>query len=245
MSIPLLTIPEVAYDPRSYSVVASKRKSRLLTYLIKLTHGSAIALVAAYLIGFFLVKPLLETKASRRLDLLELYRGKLRDCYLNLIGRVSYIPIVAKKKNNDGKLCSDAVIQTDDSWLEKNRLRTKTEEAEEELAKDKLYQNRIVKKLNKLCDKLNECSSYSTDRLSYYKSTNFSMKDLQNKADLKYFNYNELFSVEVPIPEEVDSAQKDSKKVNFTKPTVRKKNIAVETQNEIRSIKGLFMSGQA
>ncbi|ABN66132.2 predicted protein [Scheffersomyces stipitis CBS 6054] len=227
--IPILTIPEGAYNPNAYTLSPASRQSRIVVYLIKLTHGSAVALVLAYAVGFFVLKPLLETNAVRRLELLELFRGKLRDCYLNLIGRVSYIPIVAKKKNNDGKLYADAVIQTDDSFLDKNRHRNKAEEEEEELAKDKLYQNRMVKKLNKLSEKLNECIPYSTEKLSYYKSTNFSIKDFQNKADLKYFNYSEFISTEIP-------AEGD-------KPA-RKKNIAVETQNEIRSIKGLYMSGQ-
>ena len=35
--------------------------------------------------------------------------------------------------------------------------------------------------------------NYSTIELSNYKSINYSIKDLQNKSDLVYFNQNDLF----------------------------------------------------
>ena len=74
--------------------------------------------------------------------------------------------------------------------------------------------------------------SYSTSELSNYKSINYSIKDLQNKSDLVYFNQNDLFVLDNIVT--VTSGT-----------TMKKKDLAVETRNEIRSIKGLYMSGQA
>lgn len=231
MSVPILTIPEGAYDLSSYTSTPlqyNRRRSRLLAYLIKLTHGSAIALVLVYIIGLFVLKPLLETKTERHYEFLEFFRGKLRDCYLNLVGRVSYIPIVALNKN--GKMYADAIIQTDDSFK-------RPEDASE--TSDKLNQTLLLKKLRKLNKILSECTSFQVSEIPHYKITNFSIKDFQNKADIVYFNSNELFSVDTPVTTTNKSTKVDPANAH------RKKNLSTEIKNDIRSIKGLYMSGQA
>ncbi|ODV82245.1 uncharacterized protein CANTADRAFT_24843 [Suhomyces tanzawaensis NRRL Y-17324] len=227
--IPLLTIPEAAYDPSSYSKRSSRGgKSQLVAYLIKLTNGSAIGLTVAYIIGLLILKPLLETTASRRLEVLEMFRGRLRDCYLNLVGRVSYIPIVGINKNNgDGKLYADAIVQTDDSYIDRTRIKTAQDKEEELEHSDKLKLGRLVTKITKLSEALARCHAYLTTEISHYRTTNYALKEFQNRSDLVYFNSSELFS---------DVKSEDTK--------TRKRNIAVDTKNEIRQIKGLFMSGQ-
>lgn len=236
--VPLLTIPEAAYDPSAYTSSPqqyNRRRSRLIAYLVKLTHGSAIALTAIYIIGIFVLKPLLETTANRRYELLEQFRSKLRDCYLNLIGRVNYIPIVAINKNDgSGKLYADAICQTTDSYLDSSRRKTFVEEEEELEKTDKLYQGRLISRLSRLSEILKNCAAYQVDDIPSYKTTSFALKDFQDKADLIYFNSNELFTVQ---PED-----KDASLVKLTTP--KKRNLAVDAKNEIRSIKGLYMSGQ-
>ena len=234
--VPILTIPESAYDPSTYTLSPHQyngRKSKLFAYLIRLTHGSAITLTLAYIIGLFVLKPLLETTASRRYDLLEQFRGKLRDCYLNLIGRVSHIPIVAINKNDgSGKLYADAVCQTTDSYLDSTSYKSINEQEEELNKKDKLFQGRLTTRLTRLSEVLKNCEAYRSEEIPSYKTVNFALKDLQNKADLTYFDSNELFTA---TANNTDSS-------NESAP--RKRNVAVDTKNEIRSIKGLFMSGQ-
>lgn len=250
MSIPILTIPEGAYDISAYTsspLQYNKRKSRLLTYLIKLTHGSAITLTIVYIIGLFVLKPLLETKAQRHYEFLEFFRGKLRDCYLNLVGRVSYIPIVAINKNDgSGKLYADAITQTDDSYLKQ----VKGVEVNDNDNNDKLGQNGLISKFRKLSNILNDCTSFQVNEMPHYKSTNYAVKDLQNKTDLVYFNSNELFSVNVPTNVAPSKSTSNSTKAKTTtndtstnQPT-RKKNLSTEIKHEIRSMKGLYMSGQ-
>ncbi|RLV89201.1 hypothetical protein JA1_005278 [Spathaspora sp. JA1] len=231
-SVPVLTIPESSYDPSLYSLRTRRGKSSILIYLIKLTHGSALSLALAYIIGLLVIKPLLETKSVRRLELLEAARVGLRDFYLKLIGKVSHIPIVAIRKPGDNKYYSDAVVQTNDSYVDKTRIRTDREKWEELVEKDKVGQGRLHEKLKKLSTILNEeCITYSSIDMDHYKSANYAIKDFQNKADLVYFNPSELF-------------MQDSIPTDPTKP-LRKKNRAVEVRNEIRSIKGLYMSGKA
>lgn len=229
-SIPMLTIPEGAYEPSAYRQ-GKATPSRILQYLLKLTNGSAILLVVAYILGLAVLKPMLETGAGRRLELLEMFRGRLRDCYLNLVGRVSHIPVVAINKN--GKLYADAIVQTDDSYLDSSRYKS-AEEREQELAnKDKLLQLGLVNKLKSLSASLNKCHPNLISEIPHYKTTNNVLKGLQARSDV-VFSASDIFNVE----KDKDVNDKAEKKVE------RKKNIAVDTKNEIRSIKGLFMSGQ-
>ncbi|RCK54941.1 hypothetical protein Cantr_04461 [Candida viswanathii] len=216
MSVPILTIPESAFDPTMYGGNPLRSKSQLLIYLMKLTNRSSFALVLIYLIGYFAIRPLMETNIARRLEYLDAVRGKLRDFYLRAITKVQHIPIVAIKRN--GKLYADEIVQTNES-KEDN---------------DKLSQDKLCKSLHKLSILLNEgVKSYSTTQLSNYSSINYAIKDFQNKSDLVYFNQSELFVLDNDATPLVSGT------------TIRKKDIAVETKNEIRSIKGLYMSGHA
>ncbi|KAG7662311.1 uncharacterized protein J8A68_004205 [[Candida] subhashii] len=229
-SVPILTIPETSYDPSIYSLKTKRGKSQLLIYLIKLTHGSGITLIIAYVLGLFVLKPLLETNATRRLEVLELVRGKVRDLYLNLIGRVSYIPIVGIKRPGSNKLYADAVVQTDDSLLDRMRIIDKNDPSKDD--EDKLGQGRLYNKLKQLSTRLtNDCRGYDSMEMHSYKSVNYAIRDLQSKADMIYFNSNDLF-----VP--------DTAMLAFDNK-LPKRNLAVEARNEIRSIKGLYMSGQA
>lgn len=218
MSIPILAIPEAAFDASAYNIAAKRRNSSLLQYILRLTKGSAAALVVAYLVGYFALRPLMEKAFSQRLELLEACRGSLRDLYLNAIGRVSYIPIVAISKNDgSGKLYADAVCQTEDVHKSK----------EEEDNEESLGMRVVVTKLKKLLERLNECLSFQVDEFPHYKVIDYALKDLRQKTDLVFFDQRKLFSG--------TEQQKTPKPVN----------LAHETRNEIRNIKGMYMSGQA
>lgn len=215
MAVPILTIPEAAFDPAAYTL-AQRRQSRLVKYLLTLTRGSAVFLVLAYVVGLFALKPLMESTALQRLDFLEAARGKLRDLYLNVINRVNYIPIVAiNKKDGSGKLYADSVCQTED-------LQQKEDEQKEE----KLGLGGIHGKLTKLHQVLKQCDSFLTSELPHYKVVNFQLKDFRQKTDMVYFNQRELFE-----------APKEGKEK-------KSRNLAQEVKTNIRSVKGMFMSGQ-
>lgn len=243
MSVPILTIPESSFDPASYNNLntanitnsKSKSQSQILLYIIKLTRRSSIGLILFYILGLFIIKPLMELNVTRRKDYLDYIRGKLRDFYLKSITKVQYIPIVAIKNKQTGKLYSDAIIQTDNN----NNNKSSTNSTGGDDSDDRLGQNQLYKKLTKLSLLLTEgIRNYSTIELSNYKSINYSIKDLQNKSDLVYFNQNDLFVMDNGGGGGVSSIMTTSGN------TMKKKDLAVETKNEIRSIKGLYMSGQ-
>ncbi|PVH16089.1 uncharacterized protein CXQ87_003953 [Candidozyma duobushaemuli] len=220
MSIPIVTIPEAAFDAAGLAGVVARRRSRLFQYFLKLTNGSAALLILAYIIGIFGIRPLLETRAFRRLDLLESARSKLRDLYLNVIGRVEHIPIVALHRPGTKKLYAEAVCQTSDSQAsddtELKNIRT--------LGSEKLYQ-----KLGVLNAGLKQCTSFSIGELPSYRSVDSSIKQFQQKTDNAFFSHRDMFFRDV--------LQADG--------TSKEKNLASEAKGEIRGIKGLFMSGQA
>lgn len=219
MSIPIVTIPEAAFDAAGLAGVAARRKSRLVLYLFRLTNGSAVVLILAYLVGIFGIKPLLETRVFRRLEILELTRTKLRDLYLNAIGRVEHIPIVALHKPGTKKLYAEAVCQTESSQAsddtEINNIRT--------LGQEKLFQ-----KLGVLGAGLRQCTSYLISEIPSYRLVESSVKQFQQKTDQSFFSHRDMFFRDVLQP--------DGKS--------REKNLAQEAKGEIRGIKGLFMSGQ-
>ncbi|KGQ89391.1 hypothetical protein MEO_02256, partial [Candida albicans P94015] len=244
---PILTIPESSFDPASYnnlntanitkSKSKSKSQSQILLYIIKLTRRSSIGLILFYILGLFIIKPLMELNVTRRKDYLDYIRGKLRDFYLKSITKVQYIPIVAIKNKQTGKLYSDAIIQTDNN---NNNNKSSTNSTGDDDSDDRLGQNQLYKKLTKLSLLLTEgIRNYSTIELSNYKSINYSIKDLQNKSDLVYFNQNDLF-----VMDNGGGGGGVSSIMTTSGNTMKKKDLAVETKNEIRSIKGLYMSGQ-
>ena len=111
MSVPILTIPESSFDPASYNnlntanITKSQNQNhnhKFLLYIIKLTRRSSIGLILFYILGLFIIKPLMELNVTRRKDYLDYIRGKLRDFYLKSITKVQYIPIVAIKINKLG-----------------------------------------------------------------------------------------------------------------------------------------------
>lgn len=248
MSVPILTIPESSFDPASYnnlntanitkSKSKSKSQSQILLYIIKLTRRSSIGLILFYILGLFIIKPLMELNVTRRKDYLDYIRGKLRDFYLKSITKVQYIPIVAIKNKQTGKLYSDAIIQTDNN---NNNNKSSTNSTGDDDSDDRLGQNQLYKKLTKLSLLLTEgIRNYSTIELSNYKSINYSIKDLQNKSDLVYFNQNDLFVMD----NGGGGGGGVSSIMTTSGNTMKKKDLAVEIKNEIRSIKGLYMSGQ-
>lgn len=215
MVVPILTIPESAFDPTAYTI-GRKRQSKLIRYILTLTRGSAGLLILAYLVGLFALKPLMEITTSQRLDFLETCRAKLRDLYLNIIGRVDYIPIVAINRNDgSGKLYADAVCQTED-------LQTQ----QEDLAIEALNLGAVHEKMSKLSDTLKQCVSYLTSGMPHYKVVDFLLKDLRQKTDMVYFNQRELFDVKE------------------TQGKTKSRNLAQEVKTSIRGIKGMYMSGQ-
>ena len=221
MSVPKLTIPESAFDPTGYNLKNKRSKSALLVYLIRLANGGSLALIISYLVGFFIVKPLLETSNSRRLEFLECMRLNLRNIYLKMITKVNYIPIVAIKRN--GKLHADAICQTESPSAE-----------EQTNVEDRLSQGELHQKMVKMSSLLNTyVKHWSMEDFSHYKGVNYSIKDLQNKSDLVYFDDQEFFTLDTGLEAGPSASGK-----------ARKRNIVVDTKNEIRSIKGLYMSGQ-
>lgn len=210
--IPVLTIPETAYEPSRF--LTRNKKSRIAAYIFQLTRGSAAALTIAYILAFFAIKPLLETTAERRLEVLEHFRHKLRDCYLSIIGRVSRIPIVAINKN--GKVYADAIVQTELN-------------SDAKAQEDKLKQGELVLRLEVLSNRLKEATPYLKAEIPHYGVSNFALKELQNKVDLVFFGDGTPFCYR--------EVEKNGVK--------RKVNVATEARDEVRTIKGLFMSGQA
>lgn len=225
MSVPRLTVPESAFDGALYRN-STRKQSLLLVYIVRLANGSALLLVLAYAVSILAIKPLLQVTAERRLEILETFRHKLRDCYLNLVGRVSTIPIVAIRKKGDasGKLYADAVVQTNSSYLKQQHG---IPEDDDDDSRDKLAQKDVLFKLNQLNDALSRCLSYLVEEIPHYKTLKFAVEDFQSKADMVYFNGNELFTASVP-----------------TSAGPKKKNLVLERKNDIRSIKGMYISGQ-
>lgn len=220
--VPKFTIPESSYDPSAYNLRNVKSKSSLLAYIIRLTNGGSLALIVSYLVGFFIVKPLLETSNSRRLEFLECMRLSLRNTYLKMITKVSYIPIVALRRN--GKLYADAIVQTESPSEIQRAIDAK---------EDKLLQGELHQKMVKMSSLLNTYVKYwSMEDFSNYKGVNFAIKDLQNKSDLVYFDDQEFFTMDTGLEAGPNGGK------------TKKRNIVVDTKNEIRSIKGLYMSGQ-
>lgn len=212
--IPVVTIPEAAFDPSAYVLTRRARRSKLLIFLLKLTRFSALALVAAYVVGLLAIKPLMLTAAEQRLEVLEACRVRLRDLYLTVIGRVEHIPIIGMDRQ--GKVYADAVCQTED-LQRKQKLQNPT---------DSFNQDQVLSKLKGLSARLRECLAYQMDQLAHYKVVDFTLKDLKQKTDMVIFDQTKLFTVQ---------------EANQTKPL----NLSREVRNNIRGIKGMFMSGQA
>lgn len=220
MSVPKLTIPEAAYSPDAFqSLTTVQRRTSLFQFLLRLTNGSAAVLVAAYIVGLVALKPLMATTASRRLQYIEHFRHKIRDFYLDIISRVNHVPIVGiQREKGVGKVYAEAVCQTDlsrDKDLQGNDV-------------DNIGTGSIHEKLESLHNVLSRCSSFSLSDMPHYRSTDYAIKDFQQKTDMVYFSHKELFS------ETTQGAD--------NKPRVR--NLSQEAKNEIRGIKGLYMSGQ-
>lgn len=228
MSVPKLTIPETAFNPNDY--VAIQRKSRLFQYLVRLTNGSALFLIIVYLVGYLGIKPLMELTAARRIELLDKYRHRLTDVYLRLVSKVDYIPIVGYKEKGTkgkGKIVVDQIVQTTKTNITDDKL-TDEEKLDALNTKDKLNQMKLVEKLNKLNGLLKECTSYLTSEMHHYKVIREELKVFQHQVDTKLFDYDDLYAV----TRKVDNVEK-------------KKDLVIDTKNDIRSIKGLYMSGQA
>lgn len=85
---------------------------------------------------------------------------------------------------------------------------------------DKFSQQPLVDKFKELSGRLSNITSYSISEMPHYSSVREDVKQFQNAVDTNIFDYDSLYSVG------------DSKK-----------NLVVETKNDIRSIKGLYMTG--
>lgn len=218
MAVPILTIPESAFDPSQY--VSARQKNNLITFLLKLVRGSSALLVLMYLVGLFGIKPLMETTVLQKLDFLEKCRGNLRDLYLNIIGKVNYIPIVTVNKNNGcRKLYADAICQTDEL----------VQPTESEETQSTLGMNKVTSKLQSLLDSLNNCKTLLTTDMPHYRVVDYTLKDFRQKTDMLYFNQRNFFSG--------PTTQNGKKQAQ--------KNMAQEVKTDIRGIKGLYMSGLA
>lgn len=153
----------------------------------------------------------------QRLDYLEECRTKLRDLYLNVICRVKNIPMIRfDKSSGEGKVLVDAICQTEG-------LDAQAEAAD---PVDTLGQDVVVDKLGKLNDALRRVSAYLSQNVPHFNVVNFTLKDLRQKSDLVMFNQNEIFAAPP------SAARKTA-------------NVAQDVKNDIRNIKGMFMSGQA
>lgn len=236
--VPILTIPESAYDSSHYRGDLYRHRSRLLIFLIRLTNTSGIALTLAYVIGLFAIKPMMEVTATRRYDYLENFRSKLRELYLNLIGKVEHIPIVGIKRKGDVEnVYADAICQTEMSYLQTAKPLEPKEADDMYASSDKLCQGRLLRKLDKLYTTLNQCESYNTTEIPHCRIVSFTVKDFQDKADMVYFNTDEFFATESDI--QGSFSKSNGNDTNST----RKRQLNVFLKNEIRSIKGMYMSG--
>lgn len=204
MSVPRLTIPEAAFDASRYR---SRPNAELVLFLLRLSRGTAAALVLFYIAGYFAIGPAMDLTASRRLDFLEACRTKLRGLFLLLISKVEYVPIVTRAAG--GKYYADAICQTD---FEEKR--------------SDLGMGAVHAKLQQLRQLLDECQSFNITEMTHYTAVNFTLKDLQQNIDTKYFSQREMFAG----------------KGGSTKG--RPRNLAQEVKMDIRGIKGMYMSGQ-
>lgn len=210
MSVPVLTIPESAFDASSY--VSRRSRSHLLRFLLTLTRLSALALILSYITGHLLIKPLMEKTTEQRLELLETYRTKLRDLYITVMGKVQYIPAIGFDKNGSGKVYADAVCQTTGAA------------PEQKSSEDFLAQDAVHEKLQLLLSALARCSGYLVHEMQHHSVIDHALKDLRQKTDMVYFDQHKLFNG-------TDGDQRD--------------NMAQSVKRSIRSIKGMYMSGQA
>lgn len=180
-----------------------------------------MSVILAYLVGLVAIRPLMERVTEQRLDFLEACRRQLRDLYLLAISRVNHIPIVGiDRGDGSGKRYADCVCQTDD--LKKQQLT--------ETPIDSLGQASVLAKLEKLLVRLNECKGFQTAHLLHYNVTEYSLKDLKGKVDMVFFDQTKLFI---------------GRLVRGSQMTGTPINLALEVKNNVRSIKGMFMSGQA
>lgn len=217
MSVPRITIPETAFDPAWYNLDCRRSRSSTLLFLLQLTRGSAIGVVIAYFVGILVIRPLWATAAMQRLDFLEDCRNRLRDLYLNTICRVKVIPTVGFDKNSgSGKVYLDAICQTDD-------LKADAEKVD---PTETLGQTAVADKMSQLNDSLRKITVYLSQNIPHFNVMNFSINDLLQKTDLMYFNQRELFAAPATTPRKTA-------------------NVAQDVKTNIRSIKGIFMSGKA
>ncbi|GEQ70394.1 hypothetical protein JCM33374_g4071 [Metschnikowia sp. JCM 33374] len=220
MTVPILTIPESAFNPGAYTTSQKARHSGLLRFIVSLCRTSSAALIAAYIVGILVLRPLMATSVAQRTEFLESCRAHLRDLYLKVIRRVEYIPIVSIERARGGqprKIYADSVCQTEDL-----QQRTKAQPDEKTLGQDL-----VAEKLHGLVETLRQCRGHVTGGVDHVKVVDFSLKDLRQKSDFVYFDQTKLFN---------DPAPAASKK-----PT----NLAREVKQSIRGIKGMFMSGRA
>ena len=233
-NVPITTLPESPYNPLKYDLGFLARRSPLLAYLLTITHGSATGLVVAYILGYFLFSPLLEKTASRRYDYLELFRGRLRDFYLNLAGRVRYVPQVAINKNDgSGKLYADAICQTEESHM---RSQYGSEDSEEEDQNDKLSQAKLLSRLGELTNRLRECEAIQSIEVPHFTMTKNSVRELQEKTNSSYLS-SEIYEGD-------DSTTTTTTTTNTTTPKTNRATMQSTIKEQVRSIKGLFMTGQ-
>lgn len=222
-----LTIPETAFDPEAFT--SHHKRTSLFKFLLRLTHGSGILLTVIYIVSYFGIKPLIETATDRKLQIFDKYRHTLRDLYLRIISKVDYIPIVGVSKTNDGiiKVKVDTITQTETSYLNRTIELSNEDKLEQLNSIDKLNQIKLVAKLTKLNDSLSKCTSYNIGEIPHYKKTRDEVQAFQKLVDTQIFNYDDLYTVTY--------AQDGTEKL---------KNLVIDTKNDIRSIKGLYLTGQ-
>lgn len=178
--------------------------------------------------GYLAIRPLLELTTTRRVELLDKYRHRATDVYLRLVSKVDYIPIIGyKDRNNHSKVIVDQIVQTTKTTFTEDKL--SDEDKLDALNKhDKLGHTKMQQKLAKLNSLMNECTSYRAKDMHHYSQIRDQLKRFQNDVDTNLFNYDTLYSVSTKVDDEE-----------------RKRDLVVDTRNEIRGIKGLYMSGKA
>ncbi|OBA21448.1 hypothetical protein METBIDRAFT_11961 [Metschnikowia bicuspidata var. bicuspidata NRRL YB-4993] len=219
MSVPILTIPESAFSAAARLPALRARRSQLLVYMLSLTRASALALVAAYLVGFLAARPLMASAVDQRIEFLEACRARLRGLYLAVIGKVDHIPIIGIERaaGQTRRIYADSVCQTEDL--------ARAQQAAG--ARAGLGLAAVLAQLRLLGDRLGGCRGYLALETELCRAIGFSLKDLRLRAELVHFDANKLFVEPGPVVSR--------------KP----RHMAREVKQGIRTIKGMFMSGRA
>ncbi|ODQ79087.1 hypothetical protein BABINDRAFT_147876 [Babjeviella inositovora NRRL Y-12698] len=214
-----MSFPKAVSFPEDIALFSgSARVSPLARFIRRVCYGSGYSLVLVYIVANFLVKPLLEEKYALRKDVLRYLRMKLVSYILKLSLEVERVPVVALSRN--GKLYNEIATQTDKP-KETGYSAYMHSYAEEEVEEDDTFKTgRLVKKLDYIHAQLVELHCQNENTQKELHPLHFQMIDLLAHVQSLYTD---------PHNPKGPRAGRSS---------------ALDVKQDIRNIKGLYISGQ-